>query len=304
MTRILVAEDSGTQAMEIRQLLEGAGYEVQLAPDGRQALEQIRQKLPDLVLTDLDMPFVNGLQLVEDVREHHPGLPVVLMTAFGTDETAIQALEHGAASYVPKRNLARDLIETITDVLSVVESGREAQRVSDYLMEADAEFCLQNDSLLIGPVVAYIQETMENMRLVDATQRVRVGVAIEEALRSALFQGNLELSPEQLRDAYHLEDGGRSYFQMLEQRRQMLPYRNRRIHVHAHVTRDESVCTVRDEGAGFPVRDLPKMDDTQHLERDDSRGWLLMKTFMDEIRFSETGHEITLIKRRQPAHPG
>ena len=303
MTRILVAEDSGTQAMEIRQLLEGAGYEVQVAVDGRQALEEIQRQPPDLVLTDLDMPFVSGLQLVESVRDRHPGLPVVLMTAFGTDETAIEALEQGAASYVPKRNLARDLIETIADVLSVVQSAQDEQRVSEYLMEADAEFCLQNDSLLIGPVVAYIQETMENMRLVDANQRVRVGVAIEEALRSALFQGNLELTPEQLRDAYHLEDGGRSYFQMLEQRRQLLPYRNRRIHVHAHVTRDESVCTVRDEGAGFSARNLQQMDDAQHLERDDNRGWLLMKTFMDEIHFSETGHEITLIKRRQPASP-
>src|SRR5687767_902274 len=108
MTRILVAEDSGTQAAEIRQLLEGAGYEVQLAVDGRQALEEIERQPPDLVLTDLDMPYVSGLQLVESVRDRHPGLPVVLMTAFGTDETAIEALEQGAASYVPKRNLARD----------------------------------------------------------------------------------------------------------------------------------------------------------------------------------------------------
>jgi CheY-like chemotaxis protein len=280
-------------------LLEGAGHQVQLTQDGREALAGIEQHLPDLVLTDLDMPQLNGLELVEAVRDKHPRLPVVLMTAFGTDETAVQALEHGAASYVPKRNLARDLLQTIDGVLSVVESSREQERLSECLVETDAAFCLQNDSKLIGPVVAYIQETMESMSLVDATQRVRVGVAIEEALRSALFQGNLELSSEQLREAYHLEDGGRSYYQMLDERRRQAPYRDRHIHVRARITRDESVCTVRDEGAGFTARHLPPLDDTQRLEQDDQRGFLLMKSFMDEVRFHESGHEITLVKRRQ-----
>jgi CheY-like chemotaxis protein len=299
MARILVAEDSSTQAAQIRLLLEGAGHEVQLAQDGREALAILQQHLPDLVLTDLDMPHVNGLQLVEAVRDRYPRIPVVLMTAFGTDETAVQALEQGAASYVPKRNLASDLIETIAGVMSVMQSSREEQRVADYLVETDAAFCLQNDSKLIGPVVSFIQETMESMHLVDATQRVRVGVALEEALRSALFQGNLELSSEQLREAYHLEDGGHSYYQMLDERRRQSPYRERRVHVEAHFTRDESVCTVRDEGVGFAVRHLEQFDDVQHLERDDHRGFLLMKTFMDEVRFNESGHEVTLVIRRQ-----
>jgi CheY-like chemotaxis protein len=297
MTRILVAEDSATQAAEIRMLLEGAGYEVQIARDGQEAFEAIGQQPPELVLTDLDMPRMSGLQLTEAICDRYPRLPVVLMTAFGTDDTAIQALEHGAASYVPKRNIPRDLISTIADVLSIVESGREQERVSEHLVEADATFCLQNDAQLIGPVVAYIQEAMDSLRLVDATQRVRVGVAIEEALRSALFHGNLELTSEQLRDAYHLEDGGRSYYQMLEDRRRQSPFRDRRIHVHAHVTRIESVCTVRDEGAGFSARNMAQLDDAQHLAHDDHRGYLLMKSFMDEVRFSDTGHEITLIKK-------
>jgi CheY-like chemotaxis protein len=297
MTRILVAEDSPTQAAEIRMLLQAAGHEVIVAKDGQDALEILERQLPDLVLTDLDMPRLTGLELTEAVSSKYPRLPVVLMTAFGTDDTAIQALEHGAASYVPKRNIPRDLIATIADVMSVVQSDLEEDRVSQHLVEAAAEFCLENDAQLIGPVVAYIQETMDSLKLVDATQRVRVGVAIEEALRSALFQGNLELTSSQLRDAYHLEDGGRSYYQMLDERRKQVPYRDRRIHVCARVTKNESVCTVRDEGAGFAVRNMAQLDDSHHLAQDDNRGFLLMKSFMDEVRFSDSGHEITLIKR-------
>ena len=79
----------------------------------------ITQQHPLAVLTDLDMPEMNGLDLVVALRREHPSIPVILMTAFGSEEIAIQALQSGAASYVPKRALARDLIATLQDVLEV-----------------------------------------------------------------------------------------------------------------------------------------------------------------------------------------
>ena len=68
MTTILVAEDSATQAAQVRILLEQAGYDVQLTENGKEASPPSRQQ-PDLVLTDLDMPIMNGLELVEAVHE-------------------------------------------------------------------------------------------------------------------------------------------------------------------------------------------------------------------------------------------
>ena len=72
MTRILVAEDSATQALEIQILLEEVGFEVEVAVHGRAALDAMAKSLPDLVLTDMEMPEMNGLRLVEAVRTHLP----------------------------------------------------------------------------------------------------------------------------------------------------------------------------------------------------------------------------------------
>src|SRR4051812_13957747 len=113
MSRILVAEDSRTQALQIQLLLEEAGFTVRLAQNGREALDLLRQEAPDLVLTDLDMPELNGLQLVESVRRDYPAVPVVLMTALGSEEIAVRALESGAASYVPKRKMPEDIVRTL-----------------------------------------------------------------------------------------------------------------------------------------------------------------------------------------------
>src|SRR4051812_29926040 len=109
MALILVVEDSPTQAEAIRFMLEEAGHTVEVAPQGREALARMERGVPDLVATDLDMPVMNGLQLVEAVRRQYPTVPVILMTAHGSEEIAALALRKGAASYVPKTYLEMDL---------------------------------------------------------------------------------------------------------------------------------------------------------------------------------------------------
>src|SRR5437660_4425629 len=90
--RVLVAEDSPTQAEAIRFLLEDCGFVVETAADGLEALAAIRRNAPDVVATDLEMPRMNGLELVEAVRADFPAVPVVLITAHGSEETAATAL--------------------------------------------------------------------------------------------------------------------------------------------------------------------------------------------------------------------
>ena len=106
---ILVVDDSAVDRLVARRLLEKhGGWRVTQAGDGAEALEAIAHSAPVLVLTDLQMPRVDGLSLVEQVRERFPRVPVVLMTGHGSVRLPSTALRAGAASYVPKkRNLKR-----------------------------------------------------------------------------------------------------------------------------------------------------------------------------------------------------
>ena len=122
--KILVAEDSPTQAFHIKHLLRRPGSRRNGRRRRSKRCRRSSAACPDLLLTDLDMPLMNGLELVESVRRRFPRVPVVLMTAYGSDEVAARALEAGAASYVPKRNLEKELLETIRDLLAVVEADR------------------------------------------------------------------------------------------------------------------------------------------------------------------------------------
>lgn len=292
MARVLVVEDSPTQALAIKGMLEGAGYLVRGAGNGVEALRAMEAELPDLVLTDLQMPEMNGLELVEAVRGRYPLVPCVLMTAQGSEEIAIQALQKGAASYVPKRNLGQSLLETLGGVLAQVQTGRSRQRLGECLLSSNARFVLDNDCTLIPQLVETLRRTFADLLQCDDTEAVRIGIALEESLLNALYFGNLEVRSDLA------ATDPRAYHELVERRLRTAPYRDRRIHVAARASRDEAECVIRDDGPGFDPRHLTVVEGAADMEDLASRSRLLIQTFMDDVEYNDAGNQVTLRKRR------
>lgn len=292
--RILVVDDSPIDRRRAAVLIRPITTDVLTAEDGAAALEMLCQVQPDLIITDLQMPEMDGLQLVEEVRLRHPGLPTVLMTAHGSEELALRALKQGAASYVPKRSLADRLVDTVRDVLAASRTQQEQLRVRDVWSQSNLEFELDNDTALIPVLVGHLQQHTLSVRHCDPTELVRVGVALHEALRNAMHHGNLELTSE-LR-----QTDADAYYQLAERRRRLDPYARRRVHLSVQESRAQARYTIRDEGCGFdPASHQFDLSSPQHAERPSGRGLFLIRTFMDEVRFNAAGNEITLIHRRR-----
>lgn len=289
---VLVVDDSAIDRRLASGLLEKNGrYQIVLATSGKDAMQTLKSQPIDLVLTDLQMEEMDGLQLVEAVRSDYPLTPVILMTALGSEEIAVKALEKGAASYVAKRRLNQDLMEIVEQVIENSDENRTQSRLMHRLARNEFSFVLNNDLSLVHSLVKYLQHTLRCVRLADEVDRLRVGIAVEEALLNALYHGNLEVSSDLKESAPNLfEDTARQ--RCLEE-----PYRNRRIFVDACVSREVARFVVRDEGCGFDPTKLPDPCDPENLEKPSGRGILLMRSFMDEITFSEKGNEVTLVKR-------
>ena len=102
-TSILLVEDEPGIQLAIRGLLRREGHSTEVASTGAEAMERLEDGVFDLVLTDLSLPDgVSGLDLVRHVGEHRPGTPVVLITAYGSEHVARDAVAAGAFDYVPK----------------------------------------------------------------------------------------------------------------------------------------------------------------------------------------------------------
>lgn len=294
MFTILVVDDSKVDRKLSGRLLERhKEYNVVYATNGKDALQQLELHVPDLVVTDIQMPEMDGLELVEAIKIEYPLIPVVLMTAKGSEVTAVHALERGAASYVPKRMLAYQLEETVEQVLQNARQERSHSRLLARMLENEICFELENDLPLIPSTVHYIQQVLFGLRFCSESERLRVGVALEEALLNAYYHGNLEVDSA-LREIDHA-----SYYELAKERSCQAPYMQRRIVVKAHFTQERSTFIIRDEGPGFDPNVLPDATDPANLERPCGRGLLLMRTFMDEVSFNDTGNEVCMVKLRQ-----
>ncbi|MBS0265874.1 MAG: ATP-binding protein [Planctomycetes bacterium] len=290
MPHLLVVDDSGIDRRLAGSILEkNPEWTVAYAANGMEAIAQIEVRLPDIIITDLQMPELDGLQLVEFVRSVHPGIPVVLMTGVGSEEIALEAFDKGAASYVPKSQLNVDLAETVSRLLALTPRHPLLTALKAGKNEIQCE--LENDLQLLSGFTHELRQIVEERGLFNESEALRFATAVDEALMNAYFHGNLEI------DSKLREDDGNAYHDLAQERRRLPPYSDRRIHLQTKIEPDHVSVTIRDEGAGFDYRNQPDPTDPAYLDRPHGRGMLLMRAFSDEVRFNEAGNEVTLIKR-------
>jgi CheY-like chemotaxis protein len=311
MPTVLLVDDSATDRRMIGGLLERHGLAVRYAENGAGALKQLRTSVPDAVLTDMQMPGMDGLALVKAIRSDFPEVPVILMTGHGSETIAAQALQHGAASYVPKTQLNKLLVDSVLHVLELARGDTNFRRLIDHTRVTDFHFELDNDVELIEPLVTLVRQMASGMNLCDAAGCLQIEVALEQAILNAMYHGNLELTSEQLsaeRQRRAAIDEGADEAGLEEslvvRRRQEAPWKDRKVFVRALVTREEARLSVRDEGPGFDVQN--KLDVSLSDDESAGRGLVLMWALMDKVIYNKAGNEVTLIKRHaaQPVVAG
>jgi CheY-like chemotaxis protein len=298
MPTVLVVDDSAVDRRLIGGLLEKDDrLQVDYAENGRSALAKIRVAAPNLIVTDLQMPEMDGLDLVRAVSIHHSDTPVILMTAHGSEDLAVAALEQGAASYVPKSRVAEKLLDTVHQVLSLSHAAGSYDRLLECMDQTEFVFTLGNDPSVFDPLVELVQQIVLGMGVTTPSERFSVGSALQEALLNAYYRGNLEISREQMQEARERMLLGEDVH-LVEDRCTQTPYCDRKIHVKVNIIRDEARFTVRDDGSGFDVSKMPQIVDADAIEGEGGRGLVLIKACMDEVLHNSQGNEITMIKRR------
>ncbi|WP_434112666.1 sigma-54-dependent transcriptional regulator [Methylocaldum sp. GT1TLB] len=113
-TDILIVEDDPSLSEALTDTLEIAGYRTMAAGDGAEALAKLAESQVRLVISDVQMPKLHGLSLLERIRADYPDVPVLLMTAYGTIENAVQAMQAGACDYLVKPFAAETLVEQVS----------------------------------------------------------------------------------------------------------------------------------------------------------------------------------------------
>mgnify|MGYP006274279239 CR=1 FL=1 len=135
MGRILVVDDEAVVRNTMKHLLEKAGHEVHTASCGRQALERVEEVVPDMLFLDVDMPGMNGMDVLRAVRERDSHTGVVILTGIGDVRDAVKAMKLGADDYILKPSSTEEIAAAVERVLRVRALQRELHRARERLGE-------------------------------------------------------------------------------------------------------------------------------------------------------------------------
>ncbi|MFH1569293.1 MAG: response regulator [Gemmatimonadota bacterium] len=177
---ILIAEDSPTQAEQLRYILEQQGYRVAVAHNGREALSSVRRSKPTIVLSDIVMPEMDGYELCRQIRDDPAlqDLPVILLTSLSDPKDVIRALECGATNFITKPYDEEHLLTSIHHVLMNMELRRDAtvELGVNILFAGERHFItaerLQILDLLLATYETAVRENGELTRVRDELQRL------------------------------------------------------------------------------------------------------------------------------------
>ncbi len=289
MPNILIVDDSSVDRHLLQGLLSKEDeFEIIQAENGVEALAKIVEWNIDIVITDLQMPKMDGLQLVQQLRRRFPNVPAILITGFGSEKIATQALNAGATSYVPKSQAKELLAPTVKRVWELLSADRTYGNLLPKSTETKYEFSLENDASMITSISNLCEKLLSGISPLDRTSRLRVVLAIEHAINNALYRGNLEIGP-----SYSIPVGcditSPELNRLLKER--LKKFADRKIYILIKTGKSQLVCFIKDEGPGFDTEIHPTMSETG------GRGLVLMHAFMDEVNFNKSGNEVTLRKR-------
>ena len=165
---ILIAEDNPAARVGLQQLIRGWGFDVDVASDGDEALQKVVLKPPTIVLTDMVMPRMGGIELLKSVKQHDPSVTVVILTAQGSIETAIEAMRDGAYDYLMKPVDPQRLRIVIDQILDRDRTQREVESLKRRL----------RDQGQMGPMIGQSQEMQQVYRVIEQAGPTNASVLV------------------------------------------------------------------------------------------------------------------------------
>ena len=271
---ILIVDDEPDVCLLLQHLLQGSGYRTQIAHNGRQALERLERESFDLLLLDVWMPQMNGMELLAELRSRWMLPKVIVMSADGAPQTVLSAVKEQAYHYIMKPFKPDELTSLVADVLetSPVVPSIEVVSAEPHWVE----LLVPCDKPMADRIQGFLDKLVTQL---PAEVRKSVGLAFRELLLNAMEWGG-KLDPQKrVRIAY------------LRLQRLIL-YR------------------IADPGEGFKLQELthsavnnPEDDPTRHAIIREEKGLrpggfgiLLAQSMVDELLYNEARNEVVLVK--------
>jgi CheY-like chemotaxis protein/anti-sigma regulatory factor (Ser/Thr protein kinase) len=290
--RVLVVDDQEALRSLLARLLEREGFDPVQAEDGAQAVELYKSEAPLVVVSDIMMPRMDGLALLNEIRRIDRNATVILMTGQGNEDVLLKALRGGASNFFKKPFNVRELIEEIRKVVDFRLEAARSSLFSPLLEEETKRFVMPRADSPFFPIINQI--TLQLPCLLPPEDILNLKIGIEEVITNAIEHGNLGISFEEKNKA--IQEG--RLVELIADKGRESDAAGRQVRISSRLTSEIFEVVIRDDGEGFDWRTLPAVE-PENLLAFNGRGIFLTKIYFDEVAYNDAGNEVTLRKFRK-----
>ncbi len=291
MKKILVVDDDDTMRRLLERVLTKADFQVLTAENGRKGWEIFEREKPFLVFSDVEMPEMDGLELLRKIKKKSPQTIVVVMTSYGSEDRVIAVLKLGGDNYLKKPF-------EISEIHSLANRYKEFSEEKDLFHQAAARVDLLNMNLTLennlgiaSSASKFLIQQLAPFLFGEDLTSIRLGLF--EMLLNAIEHGNLEIDYETKTEALHKNE----FLDLFEQRRKDPRFIKRRIFVDMEVTQGACRVDVRDQGNGFDWSRWIERRSSDSILATHGRGIMMTQLYFDNIVYNTSGNQVTLIKK-------
>jgi len=296
--KILLIDDEPALLEVLEEFLLLNRHEVTLAKNGEEGWEAFL-KAPetfDVIMTDIKMPMLDGLELLERIRQHDYSTPVIVMTGHGGLDLALRALKLGAFDYLMKP-INLNHLSSVLSKLHSIQIPKEELRTIIPFSQGSFEIAIPSQTQLVSGVVGLLNFFFKPLCQLYAINSNDLIVSLHEALRNAMIHGNLEIQVSDEEYWKPLEASIREKEAIAEfgERKIMVRYALKMVPDSDTNSIGTLTFEIQDSGKGFDRGSLPDFTDPISLTTP-GRGLILIHSFMDKVSWNDSGNCIKMLK--------
>ncbi len=294
--KVLIVEDDEASRQFMVTLVRDEGYEVAEAANGAEGLKCFESFQPDLVFSDISMPIMDGLAMLEKIRRLSYDAIVVMTTAFGTAEYTLKALRLRANDFLVKPVLPQDVIANLKKYQDVLATRSSEREVFGMILHRELTLQLGNQPAIVSRVVDRLMQETEGR--IPAADRLSTHLGLLEIIMNAIEHGNLGITYSEKSEA--LEGSSADWPNLVKSRMLELPYKNRSVLIQFQMDSECCEWIITDEGDGFDWEKVPDPNDPENLLAANGRGIMLARLSFDDLTYLGQGSQVMLRKNLSP----
>jgi YesN/AraC family two-component response regulator len=288
--KILIVEDDFISNEYLKEIVLAQGYDCYSADNGKAGLQLYHQHKPDIILSDIQMPIMSGLEMLEEIRKEHSDVIVIMLTAFGSEEYAVQSFLKGANNYLKKPVFHKDILFLLKRYENELKTRDKAKVFPGIVIRRESTIKFRSEIEVIPQIVR--QLVFETDKKFSDTEITEIEIGLNELIMNSIEHGNLEIPLDEKSKA--LEE---NRLPALYAKRQTDPIlANRLVTVDFKIDLTGAEWLIRDEGRGFNWAAIPDPTQGKNIFGLNGRGIFITKFQFDEMEYLEKGNVVRIKK--------